>query len=118
VNDVKNRKIKTLAEGADANYFKKPKSWILILGVAMNFIQFLRYFVTPSSLGNFVFNGSLYFCEAIKYAIFMVIFYYFLRKAASLMPKETVRRWERIIKVLTISATFVFLTFGIEYLIV
>jgi len=48
----------------------------------------------------------------------MVIFYYFLRKAASLMPKETVRRWERIIKVLTISATFVFLTFGIEYLIV
>jgi len=38
IYDIKNRKLKNLTEGGDANYLSKPKSWILILGVAMNLI--------------------------------------------------------------------------------
>lgn len=84
----------------------------------MNFIQFIRYSINPSTLGDFVFNGSLYFCEALKYAIFMVIFYYFLKKAASLLPKETVKKWTRVIKIMTIVSSIVYIAFGIEYTIV
>jgi hypothetical protein len=116
--DIQNRKLRALTEGSDNNYLGKPKSWILILGVAMNLIQFIRYFITPEALGNVVFNGSLYFCEALKYAIFMLIFYYFLKKAASLLPQETVKKWTRVIKVMTVVSAFLYTGFGIEIIIV
>jgi len=118
VIDIQNRKLRTLTEGADTNYLSKPKSWILILGVSMNFIQFLRYFINPQVFGNFVFNGLLYLCEALKYVIFMLIFYYFLKKAASLFPKETVSKWTRIIKIMTGVSAVIYTGFAIESIIV
>ena len=118
VIDVQNRKLRTLTEGANTNYLSKPKSWILILGVSMNFIQFLRYFINPPVFGNFVFNGLLYICEALKYGIYMLIFYYFLKKAASLFPKETVSKWTRIIKIMTVVSSIIYTVFALESIIV
>lgn len=90
VNDIKHRNLRTLTEGNDRHYLSKPKSWILVLGLTMNLIQFLRYFFNPELVGDFVFNGTLYLCEALKYIIYMLVFYYFLSKAATLLPKTTV----------------------------
>lgn len=118
VIDIQNRKLRTLTEGADNNYLSKPKSWILILGVSMNLIQFLRYFINPPVFGNFVFNGLLYLCEALKYVIFMLIFYYFLKKAASLFPKETVSKWTRVIKIMTGVSAVIYTGFALESIIV
>ncbi len=116
--DIQNRKLRTLTEGSNTNYLSKPKSWILILGVSMNLIQFLRYFINPPVFGNFVFNGLLYLCEALKYAIYMLIFYYFLKKAASLFPKETVSKWTRIIKIMTGVSAIIYSGFALESIIV
>ena len=118
VLDIQNRRLRSLTDGSNDHYLAKPKSWILILGVTMNLIQFVRYFIQPEVLGNFVFNGSLYLCEALKYAVFMLIFYYFLKKAASLLSKEVVLRWTRMIWIITGVSTAVYLVFGIEFSVV
>jgi len=48
----------------------------------------------------------------------MVIFYYFLKKAASLLPKSTVRQWTKVIKIMTLASAAIYFAFGIEYSIV
>jgi len=69
----------------------------------------------PALLG-IAYNGSLYFCEALKYVIFVCIFYYFLKQATTLLTPELVRRWFRIISILTAFSFIVYLAFGVEYI--
>ena len=73
-------------------FFKRSKSWILILGILMNTLQFIRNFLQPNLLG-FMFNGTLYICEGLKFCIFMFVFYYFLKQSASLLTGDTVKSW-------------------------
>jgi formate-dependent nitrite reductase membrane component NrfD len=48
----------------------------------------------------------------------MLIFYYFLKKAASLFPKETVSKWTRVIKIMTGVSAIIYSGFALESIIV
>lgn len=83
----------------------------------MNTLQFVRNFLEPNLLGV-MFNGTLYICESLKYCIFMFVFNYFIKQSASLMTGDTIKKWTKFIRILTISSLVVYSMFGLQYLII
>jgi hypothetical protein len=70
----------------------------------------------PELLG-IAYNGTLYLCEALKYIIFLCIFYYFLKQATTLLTPEWVRRWLRIIFILTALSGCMYVALGIYFVV-
>ena len=84
----------------------------------MNALQSLRNLFEPSFISYVAFNASLYICESLKYGIFMFIFHFFLKQAASLLSKETIQHWIKYLKYTNVLSIVIYCAFGIQYTVV
>jgi heme O synthase-like polyprenyltransferase len=71
---------------------KKPKAWILTLGIALYVIQFIRNFF---SLPSTVSLALLYVCLMLQFVIYTLVVAFFVKAASKLVGKERGKRWER-----------------------
>ena len=72
--------------------FKKPKTWIFVLALALNFIFFLRYML------NFPKKVDLFFLfveQAVRFAIFVLVFIYFIKSSTSLIGRGKELDWRK-----------------------
>lgn len=70
----------------------------------------------PELLTNYVFIGSLYLCEGLKYLIFMFLFSYFIKQSVSLLTENVLQKWTILIRYMLIASSILYVCYGIEYL--
>lgn len=83
----------------------------------MNLLQFTRHFLVPKVLG-IMYNGTLYICEGLKWAIFMLTFSFFIKVTASLLDASVTKKWTSYIKVLTMMTSLAYVVYGIQYFVI
>ena len=78
--------------------FKKPKTWIFVLAIALNSVFFLRYlFFFPTKVDLFL----LFIEQAVRFAIFVFIFMYFIKSSTSLIGRGKELLWRKRLDLFT-----------------
>lgn len=78
--------------------FKKPKTWIFLLAIALNVIFFLRYlFFFPEKFDLFL----LFIEQLVRFSIFVLVFMYFIKSSTSLIGKGKELEWRKRLDLFT-----------------
>lgn len=79
---------------------KKPKTWILIIGIVLNVLLFLNYFFrTPEKISLV----ELFSSEICRLIIYVALFHYFVKAAANLVGKGQAQVWRDRLSKLTLA---------------
>ena len=74
------------------SFFAKPKAWILMLGIAIYTLEFIRNFF---ALPTFYSLGSLYAIMMIQFVVYLLVVMFFVKAASKLVGKERAKQWDR-----------------------
>ena len=99
------------------NYLGRSKSWILVIGVVMDLVQFVRNFLQPEFLSFPVFNGTLYLFNFCTWVMYVLVFWYYTKQSVSLLGSETIRKWQVTIMLITIAACVLYVAYGVWYFV-
>lgn len=77
----------------------------------MNLLQFFRNFVQAWLY------GSLYVCEGLKFCVFILVFWFYIKQSASLLTGGTIQKWSTGIKIMTLASLGCYTVYGVQYLV-
>lgn len=96
-------------------FFCRMKIQIFIVCLVLASIQFARNFFNPLMFTETVYYGSLNFCQLLKFVIYLLSFWFFIKRSASLVSKQIIKNFTRFLTYLIVAAVAANTVFYIEY---